>query len=372
MPGTPILDLETPPPPLKSHWLALLLMAGIAGVLANVLPIQLDGLWALPMLYAGVAVHEVGHLLAARLVGMEAGGLVIGGLMILRSGDRWVTRFEWRRILSGGLAKPLPKRGEYTSARYLWMVAGGPIATLLLLAASGIACWQYGAAAPAWLSTLCWINVLLAFSCLVPYRIGLSRSDASWLLLQWRKPAESRSWAALLQVMAQETVGTRPRDWDAEAFAEMMAANSNRAESAARHMLAFYRRLDEGREADALDHLEGALAASGLCGRVVRQWCFLEASCSSAILRGKGEQARTWLVAARKVRRPESTRGPEAGIAMAEGRYQDALKLWDEALAFVARRKLDSGLVRFSKERMEFYRGQCRDRAAGPPETASA
>jgi hypothetical protein len=177
---------------------------------------------------------------------------------------------------------------------------------------------------------------------------------------------------ALLQVVAQETVGARPRDWDGEAFEEMIAADSSRPESAVRHMFAFYRRLDEGREAEAIGHLERALAASGLCGRVVRQWCFLEACCSSAILRGNTEQARTWLTAARKVRRPESTRGPEAAIAMAEGRYAGAAKLWDEALAFVARRRLDSGLVRFSKERMEFYRGQCQERAAGPAETASA
>src|SRR5215469_7757521 len=129
MSGTPILDREIKPPAMRRNWLATMIIATVAAVFCLAVPIQPDPWWALPMLYASVAAHEVGHLLAAKLVGMEPGGIVIGGLMILRSGDRWVTRFVWRRILSGGLAKPLPKRGEYTSARYLWMVAGGPIAT---------------------------------------------------------------------------------------------------------------------------------------------------------------------------------------------------------------------------------------------------
>jgi peptidase M50-like protein len=125
MSETPILDREIKPPALRRNWLATLIVATAVLVLFLVVPIQLDLWWALPMLYASVAVHEVGHLLAARLVGMEMGGIAIGGLMILRSGDRWVTRFQWRRMLSGGLAKPLPEKGDFHASRYAWMVAGG-------------------------------------------------------------------------------------------------------------------------------------------------------------------------------------------------------------------------------------------------------
>jgi hypothetical protein len=362
MSRTPILDLETPPPALQRPWFGFSVAVLAATVLLNVLPVQLDGLWALPLLYASVAIHEAGHLLGAKLVGMEAGGVVIGGLMFLRSGDRWVTRFEWRRMLSGGLAKPLPKVGDFHRASYAWMVAGGPLATLALLAGSGIPYWRLGAGVPTWLSTLFWVNILLAFSCLIPYRMGLSRSDAGWLLLL-RKPAESRAWMGLLQVMAQEAAGTLPRDWNGEAFEAMMAGDSG-STACVRHMLAFYRSINQGLETEAVDYLEQALGASGLCGRQVRQWCFLEASCSSALLLARADQARHWLEAARRLRKPESTRGPEAGIAMAEGRNADALKLWNEALAFTARRKLDSGLVRLAKERMMYYRGRCQETAS--------
>jgi hypothetical protein len=48
------------------------------------------------------ACYEIGHLIAA-----------------------------WRRILAGGLAKPLPWKGDFYSTRHAWMMAGGPIATAL-------------------------------------------------------------------------------------------------------------------------------------------------------------------------------------------------------------------------------------------------
>jgi len=41
-------------------------------------------LWWLPILYASIALHEMGHLIAGKLVGMEAGGVVVGGLMIFQ------------------------------------------------------------------------------------------------------------------------------------------------------------------------------------------------------------------------------------------------------------------------------------------------
>jgi len=155
----------------------------------------------------------------------------------------------------------------------------------------------------------------------------------------------------------------------------MMTGRNARAGEAVRQMLAFYRQLDEGEEEAALGRLEAALAASGVCGRALRHGCFLEAACSSGLLRGSAENARGWLADARKVRRPESQQGAEAAIAMCERRYADAVKHFDAALDFVARRKLDSGLARFAKQRMIFCRRECQAalaRAAGPAETASA
>src|ERR1017187_3694112 len=141
MPETPILDLERDPPKLKRQWVGLVIggAAGLGGWYLLQGSIYIDAAWWFPLLYASIAFHEVGHLAAAKIVGMEAGGIAVGGLLIFKSGTRWIWRFDWRRILSGGLAKPLVGSGESRRGPYAWMVAGGPLATMLLAATSGVA-----------------------------------------------------------------------------------------------------------------------------------------------------------------------------------------------------------------------------------------
>jgi hypothetical protein len=317
-------------------------------------------------MYVSVAIHEIGHLAVAKLVGMDAGGIMIGGLLVFKSGNRWVTRFEWRQIFSGGLARPLPKKGDFDMRRYAWMIAGGPIATFLLMAASGIAYWQAPQQSAGWLSTLWWMNVILGFSCMLPSK-GISKSDGARLRMLLRNPQDSRSWIALLQLQTEDTAGVLPRDWDADLFAQTMQSASNGAENSYRQMLAYYRRIDEGDIDAALVHLETALAASATCGKMVRHWCFLEAACSAALFRRDSAKARTWLARAIRVRKPASKHGVEAAIAMSEHRYEDALRGWDAALAFLAKRKVDSGMVRLSKAKIVEYQAECRAALVTPP-----
>src|SRR5215469_371416 len=110
----PILDLECDPPKPRASWLPLAIGAliglGLGFVFKGV--IELDNTWWLPILYLSIAIHELGHLGAAKLVGMDAGGIAVGGFLLFKSGDHWIWRFDWRRTFSGGLAKPLLKDGR--------------------------------------------------------------------------------------------------------------------------------------------------------------------------------------------------------------------------------------------------------------------
>jgi len=353
MSETPILDLDAAPPRLARPWFAWLLGGAIGGLLVFDQPVKVDLAWWFPLLYLSIAIHEIGHLIAGRLVGMESGGLVVGGLMILKSGTRWVVRFDWRRILSGGLAKPLPRKGGFDSTRHVWMIAGGPIATVLLVGVGLFFHWN-----GLWV-----LNALLLVSCILPSG-GLNKSDGAriWLLLC--NPVESRSFQAILRLQTQETEGVLPGAWDSELVDEMLRGTPASGDNAYRQLLAFYRCIHQGNPDLALRHIENALASSGRCMQACRQWCFLEAACCQAILRGDAAKARTWMQRAFAVRKPESKASVEAAIAMAEGRYQEAIALWDESLAYLARRKYDSGLIRFTKMKIAEYQEQCRVRLA--------
>jgi hypothetical protein len=124
-------------------------------------------------------------------------------------------------------------------------------------------------------------------------------------------------------------------------------------------LLAYYRRLDEGLEAAALEHLENVLATSARAGRGLRSLLFLDAASASECIRKQSAQARIWRDRACKLRKPESLDAVDAGIAMCEGRYEAALQHW-EAKAHIRRRKLDSGIIRFALEKWTEYETACR------------
>ena len=171
-------------------------------VLFVLLESHVTGFWWFPLLYASIALHEVGHLIAGKLVGMEAGGIVVGGLMLLKSGGRWRWHFDYRRILSGGLAKPLPRKTDFDPARYAWMLAGGPLTNILLAVVSGIVFWRTGGALE-WMGTVFWINVILFAGTLIP-TAGGNKSDGARLWILLRNEQESRLWIALLQLMTED------------------------------------------------------------------------------------------------------------------------------------------------------------------------
>jgi hypothetical protein len=164
---------------------------------------------------------------------------------------------------------------------------------------------------------------------------------------------------ALLALQSDDTKGLRPREWNRQLFEQILNTDTSASEYLYSHLLAFYRRLDEGLETQALEHLEIVLARSARVGKVLRHALFLEAALTSALICKRAAQARSWRERACKIRKPESLDVVDAGIAMCEGRYEEAAKHWEAARAHVVRRKLDSGVIRFAMEKWAEYETVC-------------
>lgn len=368
MSATPILDLQEPPPkPGSARWIALPIGV-LIGVLVGMLQVRLptfsgmgfNGLLLIPAFYVSIAVHELGHLLAGSLVGMPPGGLVIGGIVIFKSGRRWIIRFEPRRVFGGGLAKALPQKDSLRLASFGWMVAGGPIASVLLTIACAFVNFRFGDGKWEWTGTLFWMALLTVIVSLAPFSSGINKSDGARLWLLLRRPDKCRSWMALWALQTEETHGVMPRDWDADLVRQMLAVDPSAREYPYTQLLAFYRCVQEHTESAALEHLENALARSARVTKVFRQCISLEAASSSALFRGNAAQARTWLARTGKVHEPVSTNTAEAAIAIREKRYDDALRYLAAARARIERRKLDSGLARFAKEQIAEREALCK------------
>jgi hypothetical protein len=366
---TPILDLEQSPPEPSSarrrRLIALILGLVLGGLLILTDQGRLhgwpwpacNGLLLIPALYVGIAVHELGHLVAGWLVGLEAGGISVGPLVFTQSGKSWVVRFE-SRMWFGGFFKPLTSTIDCQLSRFAWLVAGGPIASLALAIVCGIisvradGIWN-------WVGTLCWASSLLVVLAGIPYSSGLNKSDGARLWQLVHHPQQARRWVAILALSSEEAKGLRPREWNSEVFNQTLDVDSSASEYLHCQLFAYYRRLDEGREADALEHLERLLATSARAGKPLRQALFLEAASASSIIRKSPMQARVWLDCACKLRKPESTDAVDASIAMCEGRYEEAASHRKNARERVTRQRLDSGLNRFTKEKWAIYEAAC-------------
>lgn len=372
MTGTPILDLEQAPPELKSSRRNRLIGLAIGVVLGLLLAYftrddapNLNFLYWIPALYLAVAVHELGHLTAGAIVGMKPGGLVIGGLTIMKSGDRYSVRFDFKRIIGGGMALPLTQKDKFTPRQFAWMVAGGPVASLALSVLCGTLSILQSDYSGSWINVLFWM-ALLTMTLLIPASAGLNKSDGARLRDLLHHPDGVGPWIALVALQSDEKRGVRPRDWDPELVERALITPPDVNEYPYSELLMFYRQADLGNEAAATEHLENVLATSVRGQKLFCHACYLEASAASALMRKSAAQARVWLDRACKLRKPLMRDSVDAAIAIAEERYDDALIHLRKAREFFRKRKLDSGLARFAIENLEKYEALCTSALSTP------
>lgn len=368
---TPVLDLEKEPPSPPAT-LRLRLTGIVVGLAIAALLITADegglpdwhwpafnGLLFFPVLYVVIAVHELGHLVASRLVGLRSGGIAVGGFFLLKSGRNWTFRFD-RRACVGGFFKPLTGDGTFRASQFAWMVAGGPLASLFF---AGFCLWIYlrfGNGFWNCVGSFFWLSLLIGLMAIIPFSSGLNKSDGASLLQIVRYPERAACRISLVSLQSEEARGLLPREWSAQHLGQILAVENAAIEYPYCQLLAFYRRMNERLEEDALQHLESALAVSGKAGPQFRHAVFLEAAFSCASIRHDAQKARIWRERACRVRRPISLNAVDAAIAMCEGRWSEASRLWESAKREVDRRKLDSGLIRFAREKWAEHQTHCK------------
>ena len=261
--ATPILDLhQAPPEPRKfKFWRYVLIGVTLGAAIAtikileeeNIIPAwdpptfpAFNGLLLLPAVYLAIAFHEIGHLLAGKLVGLNTGGISVGAFVLLRSGKNWVFRFDRDLWLSGGSFKPLTGTVRFRQFQYAWLLAGGPFASVVLTIVCGLMWVQYGGGAWSWIGTFLWASLFIDGLSLVPFSAGLQKSDSALLLQFIRYPEQARSWMALLTLQTEDAKGVRPREWDPQSFEQILMFNASANEYLYCQFMAYYRRLDRG------------------------------------------------------------------------------------------------------------------------------
>ncbi|CAN5662060.1 M50 family metallopeptidase [soil metagenome] len=261
-------------------------------------------LW-MPLLYMiCIAAHELGHVLAGRLVNFRTLLYIVGPLKVERSGDAFRIGFNRDVLMAGGLAAMAPVGLGDLRRRTIVMVAGGPLASLILgtqlLALyqatssflfregssfagvfAGISLFATGAA-----------SLIVGLVTLLPGRSGGFYSDGARMLRLMQATDDVEREVALVALTGLSVGGTRPRERDAALVERGAAIRDGGPFEVGGRQFAFAHALDSGDVGAARDHLEAALERIHQLPGGARSSLLLAAATFFALYDGDAERAR--------------------------------------------------------------------------------
>lgn len=316
-------------------------------------------LLAVPLLLLLVfGVHEIGHLVGGLSQRMRFLLLIVGPFQWHRSASgvkfQWVTRLG----LMGGIAATMPTEvGSKLRRQLLFAIAGGPVASLLLifLALLVVPSTDPRVAAYGAFVALASFGIFLVTA--IPMRSGGFMSDGMQLLEVIRGSRSVIERARLLQVAAQSLAGVRPRDWEQESVDGLVHDESTEPlRQIAGWQLLLYRAMDTGNDRD-LRHYQ-ALLVQGVerFPDGFRQAIHVDLAICAG-LRGDREAAHQHLSSSKGgvVEKSRRLLG-QAVVAELEGRWEDS-RLHAEAAARALPQAMDPGLAELTREQLGRLRG---------------
>ena len=318
---------------------------------------------ALPLLwFVVVGWHELGHVTG----GWSGGGkfllYVVGPFMWRRTPAG--VGFTWNRNvnLMGGMAACLPlDPGLVTPRRLAVMIAGGPVASLVLAAlAFGAATLLGDRPGTGWILArqltlfTAVLSLLIFVGTAVPGTAGGFKTDGRRFLDLLRGDARSDQEMALIALTTAALAGVRPADYDPALVAKGVALRDGSLFDRYAHFTAFTHAADLGEFARAQEHLDYIVAGEGQLVPFVRDATRCEYAWLLATQTTDAGAARAWLDSAGPLAFDPATRlRAEAAVLLLEGRRPEAAARAREGLHALAHRSLSPVQNAFHAEALE-------------------
>lgn len=333
-----------------------LLKPALAGVPKPPLPLVLGALlfWTV----AGIALHELGHVIGGHLAGFRFVLYTVGPFRVAREVGGLRPGLNRSINLAGGVALMVPSTGEATPRALAGFIAGGPLASLLsgLLLMAGAAFLPGRGLGFAFLATGAAMNLGLFVVSAVPSHFGGFDSDGRQLLDLGRGGRLGEVKLLLRSVTTASLLGTRPRGWDRAQIERLVALVEGEPGQLAllAHLVHYYYLLDTGDRAAAGAALARAVAAQGDAHPMLAAPLRLEEAWLAAT-NGDAPAARAHLDQALRHARfleRHSRARVEAALLRLEGRQAEASATAREGLTHL-RRAVDQGGAVMEREWLE-------------------
>ncbi len=319
------------------------------------LGLLLIAVYALPTYFILIAVHELGHLLAALIVRLRVLRFVVGPLEIMRQGDCYRVVRPRSLFKFNGRVESYPLDSRPARARIAAFIAAGPLASLLFAGLCSAAALALNDPLPvdpiaqpisaimprnlvsALLGCTAWYSAAVAFSNLIPGQHRGVDLDGKKLLemLLGGKRAERLLLTMRMNGYVLERV--RARDWPVAQVDRLLAVREGSNGDAVANMLGYFHALDSGQVEKAGELLDLALSQRTGCSIVYRAYLLLEGAFYEGYYRNNASAARSWLERAIAIPGLEANRlRAEAAVLFSEGRYEEAIAQAEAALIAAA------------------------------------
>jgi hypothetical protein len=350
--ATPILNGEQPLPARKVRWVpALLVGFALGGILIALDRAKGSTDPLIPPLafpafvlafYCAVFVHELGHLLAGKLMGFELRTFMVGVFLFEREAHGWRFRVVLRHLFWGGLTAARPRTEQDLLNRYLRVVLGGPAASLVLLVITFLL------PAGVWTRALLWVNLLLTISVCVPYMVAFLPNDARLVLLLTRKGAVGDRLVATLYLLTLDAQGKQPREWPPALIEKLDIGNNDKSRLPVVLGLLLSCAAEKEDAEGTAEILEPALAISHKMLPGVRR-AFLAAAASYHGFHCRdASRAEEWVKRARSVKSAVSPQDwdsrAQAAVCFAKGEYTQSARFLERYIALLDRQPT-SGMI---------------------------
>jgi hypothetical protein len=316
-------------------------------------------LLSLPLVWLVVVTwHELGHVLGGKLTGGQLLLFIVGPFKWARTPSGLRFGFNRSINLGGGLAACLPLEERDLPRRMAIMIAGGPVASVVLtVLALWISAWS---AAHGWAfvqkltMTTALISGVIFVVTAIPGQAGGFRTDGRRLVELVRGGPRAEQEAALLSLTVAGLAGVRPADFSPEKIAAAIGVDDGSLNALYGHFNAYSHHADVGDFGRAQGHLDRLVAEEDQLPPFMRDMVRADYAWLLAQPGGDVAAARAWLETAGKVEFDPATKlRAEAAVLLAEGRCDEAVVKAREGLVALETKSLSPVKSQFAAEALE-------------------
>jgi len=308
--------------------------------------------WIIVSLFLVLLLHECGHVLAGLLQRCRFELLIVGPLKIAREHDKIRVGLNKSLALAGGIAATSPRDMSHMRRRFIIIVLGGPLASLIWACLFWVVALCFPETTPwrTFLPLTSLLSLLILLVTALPLPMGTFYTDGARVLMLIQNGEKARRWTALISLQHLAMGAQPPMHWNSDLIHQATALDDASMDHLMGCWLSYYATLDRDDEEWARQFVEHLKHHYAQASTLVKAPLALDIAYFLARYQQNAIEAAYWYAQGKKAGVPRSSfLRTEAALAVAQNRLEEARAKAEEGLGELS--KITSVSMRGFEER---------------------